>query len=68
MIPINDLTITVIPIAIDDEIPLFGEQQKDIQLKHTKTKVFDFGFAQSTYEINKKPNSQMAMKHQTRWN
>ena len=51
---IKDITSTVIPIVIGDGIPLFGEQQQeDILLKHIETKVFDFGFIQSTYEIKK---------------
>ncbi len=50
---IKDITITVIPIVIGDGIPLFGKLQEDILLKHIETKVFDFGFIQSTYEIIK---------------
>jgi dihydrofolate reductase len=48
---IKDLTITIIPIIIGDGIPLFGKVNKDIKLKHIKTRTYDFGFVQSTYEI-----------------
>jgi len=48
---INDITITRIPTAIGTGIPLFGELNNDIKLKHIATKVYDFGFVQSTYEI-----------------
>lgn len=50
---IKDITITVIPTVLGDGIPLFGELENDIQLIHIETKIFDFGFVQSTYEINK---------------
>lgn len=48
---INDLTITIIPIIIGDGISLFGEVKKDIKLKHIETIAYDFGFVQSTYEV-----------------
>jgi len=51
---IKDLTITVIPILLGDGISLFGKIEKDIKLKHIKTKSYDFGFVQSTYEIETK--------------
>jgi dihydrofolate reductase len=51
---IKDLTITVIPIILGDGISLFGEIEKDIKLKHINTKSYDFGFVQSTYEIETK--------------
>jgi dihydrofolate reductase len=49
---IKDIIITVIPVAIGGGIPLFGELEKDIQFRHIETEVFDFGFVQSTYEVN----------------
>lgn len=49
---IKDIIITVIPIVIGEGIPLFGDLKKDIHLKHAETKVFDFGFIQSRYELN----------------
>ena len=48
---INDLTITLIPIILGGGIPLFGDLENNVQLKHTKTKTFNFGFVQLTYEI-----------------
>ncbi len=52
---IDDLTITVIPVLLGSGIPLFGKLEKDILLRHTATKAYDFGFVQSTYEVIKHP-------------
>ena len=48
---IKDLTITRIPTVIGIGISLFGEPDADIKLTHIKTKAYDFGFVQSTYEV-----------------
>ncbi|MBL4891714.1 MAG: dihydrofolate reductase [Rhizobiaceae bacterium] len=48
---IDDLTITLIPMILGGGIPLFGDLENNVQIKHTKTKTFDFGFVQLTYEI-----------------
>ena len=48
---IRDITITRIPTVIGNGISLFGELKADIKLKDIATKVYDFGFVQSTYEI-----------------
>jgi len=48
---IKDLTITVIPIILGRGRPLFGDVKHDISLKHIASKVYDFGFVQSTYEV-----------------
>jgi dihydrofolate reductase len=48
---INDMTITVIPVILGGGLPLFGDVENDIQLKHIATKNYDFGFVQLTYEI-----------------
>ncbi len=50
---IDDLTITIIPIILGGGIPLFFGNLKDITLKCIKTKRFDFGFVQLTYEVLK---------------
>ncbi|AFY70244.1 bifunctional deaminase-reductase domain protein [Thalassoporum mexicanum PCC 7367] len=50
---IDDITITVIPMLIGQGKSLFGELEQDILLKHIKTKAYDFGFVQSTYELVK---------------
>lgn len=50
---IGDLTITTIPVIIGEGIPLFNRTERDILLKHKKTKSFDFGFIQTTYEVIK---------------
>lgn len=51
---IDDLTITVIPVLLGSGIPLFGDLNKEIPLKHIATKTYDFGFVQLTYEVVKK--------------
>ena len=49
---INDITITVSPVIIGRGISLFGGLNQDISLKHINTKIYDFGFIQSTYQVN----------------
>jgi len=51
---INYLTITVIPVILGSGIPLFGDLNKYIALKHIKTRTYDFGFVQLTYEVTGK--------------
>jgi len=48
---ITDITITVIPVILGYGIPVFGSLERDISLEHVATKIFDFGFVQSTYEV-----------------
>ncbi len=50
---IDNITITTIPIIIGEGIPLFNGPTNDVLLKHIKTKVFDFGFVQTTYKVIK---------------
>lgn len=50
---IDEITITRIPVAIGDGIPLFGSMSKDLKLSHVGTKTYDFGFIQTTYRIEK---------------
>jgi dihydrofolate reductase len=48
---IDDLTITVIPVLIGKGKSLFGELEQDVLLRHITTKIYDFGFVQSTYQV-----------------
>ena len=50
---IDNITITTIPIILGEGIPLFNGPKNDILLKHIKTKVFHFGFVQTTYKVIK---------------
>ena len=50
---IDEITVTVIPIILGGGIPLFGQLVKDVKLTHERTKVFDFGFVQTTYSVQK---------------
>ena len=49
---IDEITIRTVPIAIGDGIPLFAPAEKDITLTHVRTKVYDFGFVQATYQVD----------------
>lgn len=48
---IDELTITTIPILLGRGIPLFGELNRRVPLKHIKTEAYDFGFVQSKYRV-----------------
>lgn len=48
---INELIITRVPILIGSGIPLFGQLDQDIELKHINSTSFNNGFVQSTYII-----------------
>jgi dihydrofolate reductase len=50
---IDQITITTIPIILGDGIPLFGSVAQDIKLRHLDTEVFDCGFVQTTYSLEK---------------
>ena len=50
---IDEITITCVPIALGDGIPLFGPMEKDLKLTHVNTKTYDFGFVQTTYQTKK---------------
>jgi len=58
---INEITITTIPIILGAGLPLFGPIKKDINLKHLSTIAYPFGFVQSKYCIEKKPNQPMSI-------
>ena len=48
---IQKLIITRIPVVLGSGIPLFGNLQHDIKLKHIKTRQYDSGLVQSCYEV-----------------
>ncbi|WP_417393083.1 dihydrofolate reductase family protein [Gimesia sp.] len=48
---IDELIITRIPILIGSGIPLFGEIDADIKLRHLQTQSFSNGLVQSRYQI-----------------
>jgi dihydrofolate reductase len=48
---VKDLTITVMPVILGRGRSLFGDVKHDISLRHIVTKAYDFGFVQSTYEV-----------------
>ncbi|MBF0277366.1 MAG: dihydrofolate reductase [SAR324 cluster bacterium] len=48
---IHDLTITVIPVIIGKGLSLFGGLKRDVSLKHISSKIYDFGFIQSSFQV-----------------
>lgn len=50
---IDQITVTVIPVLLGGGIRLFGPLDDDINLVHLKTKHFEFGFVQTTYEVKR---------------
>ncbi|MBT3378981.1 MAG: dihydrofolate reductase [Lentisphaerae bacterium] len=50
---IDEITITTIPVAIGDGIPLFNPTGEDVKLTHLRTTAYDFGFVQTTYRVDK---------------
>lgn len=50
---VDEMTLTTIPILIGQGRALFGELENDIKLRHVKTRSWDNGFVQSTYQILK---------------
>lgn len=49
---ITEVTLTRVPVVIGSGLPLFGDLEHDLKLEHIRTKVFDFGFVQSTYRVD----------------
>ena len=49
--PIDELTITRVPILIGTGVPLFGPLSHDVRLTHIATRQFEGGFAQSKYAL-----------------
>ncbi len=49
---IADMIVTHIPVLLGSGIPLFGEQDGDIGLRHVGTASFPSGLVQSKYEIS----------------
>ena len=50
---IDEITITRIPIAIGEGIPLFDKAGPDINLTHLHTTAYTFGFVQTRYRVEK---------------
>ena len=48
---IDEITITRIPVAIGDGLPLFDPEGEDVKLTHLHTNAYDFGFVQTTYQV-----------------
>lgn len=48
---VDTLTITRIPVLLGDGIPLFGSLSSDVRCVHLRTRAFDSGFVQSTYQV-----------------
>ena len=52
---IDEITITRIPVAIGNGIPLFDPERGDVKLSHLHTTTYDFGFVQTRYRVQRDP-------------
>lgn len=50
---IDELIITMIPVLLGTGKPLFGPLSADIKVSHVSTHVYEFGFVQHKYRIEK---------------
>jgi dihydrofolate reductase len=50
---VDEITVTIIPILIGKGKSFSGLLSKDLFLQHLKTTVYDFGFVQNKYKIDK---------------
>ena len=50
---VDEITVTIVPILIGKGKSFSGLLSKDLSLQHLKTTVYDFGFVQNKYKINK---------------
>ncbi len=50
---VDEITVTIVPILIGNGKPFSRLLPKDLYLQHLKTTVYDFGFVQNKYRVNK---------------
>jgi riboflavin biosynthesis pyrimidine reductase len=50
---VDEITVTIVPILIGKGKSFSGLLSKDLYLQALKTTVYDFGFVQNKYKINK---------------
>ena len=50
---VDEITVTIVPILIGKGISYSGLLSKDLTLQHLKTTVYNFGFVQNKYKVNK---------------
>lgn len=50
---VDEITVTIVPILIGKGKSFSGLLPKDLSLQHLKTTVYNFGFVQNKYKINK---------------
>lgn len=50
---VDEITVTIVPILIGKGKSFSGLLSKDLSLQHLKTTVYNFGFVQIKYKINK---------------
>lgn len=50
---VDEITVTIVPILIGKGKSFSRLLSKDLFLQHLKTTVYDFGFVQNKYKINK---------------
>jgi len=50
---LNEITVTTIPVVLGGGISPFGALQKDLKLVQLRSEVFEFGFVQTTYSVQR---------------
>ena len=50
---VDEITVTIVPILIGKGKSFSGILSEDLHLRHLKTTVYDFGFVQNKYKIDK---------------
>ena len=50
---VDEITVTIVPILIGNGKPFSRLLTSDLHLQHLKTTVYDFGFVQNKYKVNK---------------
>ena len=50
---VDEITVTVVPIALGSGIPLFGLLRDSLKLSHVRTRAYEFGFVQTTYAVER---------------
>jgi dihydrofolate reductase len=51
---VDEIVVTVVPIVLGSGISPFGELEQDLKLVQLGVKVYDFGFVQTTYSVQRK--------------
>lgn len=50
---IDEITVTIVPVVLGEGISPFGKRNGNLVLKQLRAKVYDFGFVQISYSVQK---------------